>query len=445
MSTPLAPVVDCDAPDAGGILHLLEGSVMAARRAEADKFQLAFAWAEAHRAIPVGGDRFVLSTPAADGVAHEVDVRDTTRLGAYRYRLYRYSIDELAISLKVSSHTASRYLADAIDCALRLPAVYDAAAAGSIEVWVARKLASLTHDLTPDSAAAVDRDLAPHLGVLPTGRLLTFAESAVASAEPDLQRAKFEEERSRRLVHLSRVKDGHQTLFIRTDAATATRFYGTVSDIAERFREAEPSQVDVPETSLDELRAASIGLLADPQAALDFLDGKDPRRGKSIVYVHTTAEQLTELTGTPIARVEEIGPACADLMREFIGHDHITVTPVIDLNDEPAPSDAYEIPAALAQRIHLFNPAESFPYSNTVSRRVDLDHTIPFAVGVPGQTRIDNLAPLTRRHHRVKTHARGWRVQHLGNRAYLWTTPHGRQVVVDPQGTHEVEVLRNSG
>jgi hypothetical protein len=156
------------------------------------------------------------------------------------------------------------------------------------------------------------------------------------------------------------------------------------------------------------------------------------------VFAHTTAEQLTELTGVPIARVEEIGPACKELMRDFIGHDHISVAPVIDLNDEPAPADAYEIPAALAQRVHLFNPAETFPYSNTVSRRVDLDHTVPYAPGVKGQTRADNLAPLTRRHHRVKTHARGWQVEHLGDRAYLWTTPHGRQVVVDPQGTHRV-------
>ncbi len=133
-----APWVDPDAPDVGGILHLLEGSVVAARRAEADKFQLAVAWAQAHRAIPVGGTRFVLNTAGTDGVAHEVDVGDTIRVGASQYRIYRYAIDELAISLQVSSHTASRYLAHAIDCAHRLPAVYDAVVAGTIEVWVAR-------------------------------------------------------------------------------------------------------------------------------------------------------------------------------------------------------------------------------------------------------------------------------------------------------------------
>ena len=436
-----APLVDEAAPDAGGILHLLEGSVVAARRAEAEKFQLALAWADAHRAIPIGGDRFVLNTAATDGVAHEVDVRDTSRLGSSRFRLYRYAIDELAISLQVSSHTASRYLAHAIDCAHRLPSVYDAVVAGSIDVWVARKLVTLTTELSPNAVAEVDAALARHLGVLPTGRLLDQVEALIATVDPEGQAAKFEEERNRRLMHLSRVRDGHRTLFIRTDAVSAARFYETATDLAARMADAEPTDSGEAPASMDELRASAVGLLADPQAAIDFLAGKDPRRGKSVVYVHTTAEQLTELTGVPIARVEDIGPACREIMRDFIGHDHITLNPVIDLNDQPPAADAYEIPAAIAQRVHLFNPAEIFPYSNTVSRRVDLDHTVAYAVGIPGQTSVDNLAPLTRRHHRVKTHARGWQVQHLGNRAYLWTTPHGRQVIVDPQGTHRITSL----
>ncbi|MGN6162442.1 MAG: DUF222 domain-containing protein [Marmoricola sp.] len=435
----VAPFVDADAPDGGHLLHLLEGSVAAVRRAEADKFQLAYAWAEAHRAIPIGDRRFVLNSPAADGVAHVVDERDTTRLGATRYRLYRYAVDELAISLQVSSHTATRYVSNAIDCAHRLPAVYDAVAAGTVDVWVARKLVTRTAELSAEAVAEVNAQLQPHLGHLPTGRLLTLAESAITTADPDGQAEKFEEERNRRLMHLSRAKDGHRTLFIRADAIAAQRFYETATDLAERLADSEPRDADTPPTSLDELRASTLGLLADPQAALDFLAVRDPRRGKAVVYVHTTAEQLTELTGVPIMRVEEIGPVCGELMRDFIGHDHVTVAPVIDLNDEPAPADAYEIPAAIAQRVHLFNPADTFPYSNTVSRRVDLDHTVPYVPGASGQTRVDNLAPLTRRHHRVKTHAPGWRVEHLGKRAYLWTTPHGRQVVVDPQGTHQVE------
>lgn len=435
-SLTLAPGVDEAAPDAGAILHLIEGARVAAQRAEADKFQLALAWADMHRAIPVGDDRFVLNTAAPDGVAHEVDARDTTFLGASRYRVYRYAIDELAISLQVSSHTASRLVSNVIDCAHRLPAVYDAVVAGHVEVWVARKLVTMTAELSADGVAEVNAALAPHLGVLPIGRLLTHAESAIAATDPDGQAAKYDEERNRRLMHLSRVRDGHRTLFIRTDAVSATRFYETATQLAQRLADAEAT--DAPSAGMDERRAAAVGLLADPQAAVDVLEGKDPRRGKAVVYVHTTAEQLSELTCVPIARLEDIGPACGDLMRDFIGHDHITVAPVIDLNNQPPPADAYEIPAALAQRIHLFNPAESFPFSNSVSRHVDLDHTIPYATGVAGQTRQDNLAPLTRRHHRVKTHARGWHVEHLGDRAYLWTTPHGRQVVVDPQGTHQV-------
>ena len=53
------------------------------------------------------------------------------------------------------------------------------------------------------------------------------------------------------------------------------------------------------------------------------------------------------------------------------------------------------------------------------------------------QTASDNLAPLCRRHHRLKTHARGWTYLALDPGSYLWHSPHGYQFLVDHTGTHE--------
>ena len=193
-----------------------------------------------------------------------------------------------------------------------------------------------------------------------------------------------------------------------------------------------------PET-LDQLRARALGMLADPQAVLDFLEGRDPRRGKAVVYVHTTPEQLAAVTGADVARIEDIGPATCAMLANILGHDHITLKPVIDLTETIA-ADAYEIPTRVAEHVRLARPADYFPYANAVGSSFgDLDHVITFdRHGPPGQTNTTNLAPLVRRHHRIKTFARGWKVQPLGNHAYLWTTPHGRQLLVDNHGTHKV-------
>ena len=113
---------------------------------------------------------------------------------------------------------------------------------------------------------------------------------------------------------------------------------------------------------------------------------------------------------------------------------------VLDLADHVA-ADAYEVSAAMAERVHLIKPADVFPHADSVSRRMDNDHTVPYdADGPPGQTTVDNLGKMTRRHHRVKTHAPGWSVVPLPGHRYLWITPHGRYRVTDSAGTHVIPV-----
>jgi hypothetical protein len=55
------------------------------------------------------------------------------------------------------------------------------------------------------------------------------------------------------------------------------------------------------------------------------------------------------------------------------------------------------------------------------------------------------LAHLTRHHHRIKTHAPGWRTWQLDDHTHLWRTPHGRYRLVDQTGTHPVGVTTDTG
>ncbi|TCO50105.1 hypothetical protein EV646_102178 [Kribbella antiqua] len=160
------------------------------------------------------------------------------------------------------------------------------------------------------------------------------------------------------------------------------------------------------------------------------------RPGKTEIYVHLTDHTLA--TGTGVLRVEELGPHLAAQLTELIGHGPYVVKPVIDLN-HPIAVDAYEIPDRIRERVKLIHPAEQFPYGTTeTTTTTDLDHIQPYnPQGPTEQTSTTNLAPITRFHHRLKTHGR-WKVRRLDPTTLEWTTPHGFVFHVDPTGTHRV-------
>jgi hypothetical protein len=161
------------------------------------------------------------------------------------------------------------------------------------------------------------------------------------------------------------------------------------------------------------------------------------RSGKTDIYVHLTDHTLA--TGTGVLRVEGLGPLLASQLSEIVGHGPYVVKPVIDLNDAVS-VDAYEIPERIRERVKLMHPAELFPYgTRETSRAMDLDHIRPFdPLGPPGQTSTENLAPLGRFPHRVKTRGRGWKVRRVDHKTLEWITPHGFTFNVDPTGTHRV-------
>jgi hypothetical protein len=153
----------------------------------------------------------------------------------------------------------------------------------------------------------------------------------------------------------------------------------------------------------------------------------DKARPRAIIYVHLSVEALT--AGTGICRVENLGPILLTRLHMLLGDGcTIDLKPVIDLPAGHIPLDCYEIPASLREQLLLRYPADVFPYANTVSRAVDIDHTIPYVPvadgGPPGQTRIGNTGPFARFHHRVKTFG-GWQVCQPEPGTWLWRSPHG--------------------
>jgi hypothetical protein len=358
-----------------------------------------------------------------------------------------------------------------------------------VEEWQACKIARLTHHLTQEQAAQVDRAVAWFAGTQPYGKLRDAAEAEMLRVDGERARADYEQRRKQCGVWLSQTDgNGHKAVFGRLEPLAALRLYAQVQELAdcltegsadERRAEAFGMLGDVaamtrlrarrrqPELFDDELAEAVAALTpeAEPdlaieesevhpalrdrpgqvdvesaifEAAVERLVAKlDPKVlvPTSTVVVHIAAEDLTETEG--VCRVPGVGPALKSVVGEWLGHDRIVVRPVIDLNDAPPPVDAYEIPDRHREHAFLRQPASAFPWSTAI-RRLDLDHTDPYQPnGPPGQTRVEKLVPLARIEHRAVTHG-GWRRRRPDPTTMVFRSPHGNVYLTNRSGTHDL-------
>ena len=130
----------------------------------------------------------------------------------------------------------------------------------------------------------------------------------------------------------------------------------------------------------------------------------------------------------------------ADQVRDWCANPDtlVTVKPILDL-DQRVHVGAYEIPDRLHDQAAERDLTCVFPWCNHPARNCDTDHVIAHADG--GPTATDNLAPLCRSHHRLKTHS-PWGYTVLEPGSYLWTSPHGYQYLRDHTGTVDVSADR---
>ncbi|WP_179748004.1 hypothetical protein [Microlunatus parietis] len=307
----------------------------------------------------------------------------------------------------------------------------------------------MTHDLSVENAAAVDRAVARIAGAQPFGKVRDVTEAAILRVDGDRARAEYEQRRNQVGVWKSQADDnGHRGLFARLEPLAAARVYGRVQELADRLDEG----------TADERRAEAFGLLGDVgaitrllarrrqpelfdedlaesiealtpddepdavieesevhpalrdrparvevesamfQAAVDRIVAQlDPTvlRPTTTMIVHIAAEDLVD--GDGVCRVSEVGPVLKSVIGDWLGHDRVVVRPVIELNDVPPAVDDYEIPPRFRDQVLLRQPASAFPWS-TSTRRLDLDHTEPYQHkdGPPGQTRVEKLCPMDR-------------------------------------------------
>ena len=463
--------------DASATLAAAEANEHTLITAEARRLQIAAHWADLHAGDAVAESRL-------PGAEHPVRLG-----GAGTPTVGDFAPAELGCALRISDGAADRLLGDALDLRHRLPQIWAAALAGRVPAYQARRIAAATRHLSVEQARWVDAQLVPSLGAVSWGRLETLLEAKIIEADPVGAEQRAALAAQERFVRLGRASEhGLKLIIARATAGDAIWFKATIDRIAEIL--AQQGDTD----SVEVRRSKAIGILAQPAQALQLLcEHQERRMGRScrtgccrrgsrdssmtrepadvaeaaeaelavvadhqslrlepppfdpdrarpraVVYVHLSSEALND--GSGVARVEDVGPVLLGRLRSVLGDRCvINLKPVIDLPAGHTPVDSYEIPARLREHLQLRYPADVFPYAAAVSRRIDVDHTIryvsPDCGGPPGQTRIGNLGPHVRRHHRCKTHG-GWRVRQPEPGTWLWRSPHRRIYLVNASGTH---------
>jgi hypothetical protein len=106
------------------------------------------------------------------------------------------------------------------------------------------------------------------------------------------------------------------------------------------------------------------------------------------------------------------------------------------LVDRPPPIDRYRPAPAHERFLRTRDRTCRHPGCRNDAAWADLDHVVPHADG--GETSCENLCCLCRRHHRLKTHARGWSFSMNPDGVLTVTTPSGVTRVTRPPGSRAI-------
>ncbi len=409
-------------------------------------------------------------TPAPSGALSVESERLVAHAGPGAPTVSKYAATELAASLSCTPTRAAELIGDALELRHRLPRLWARVLGESftdedgmtrtrrpVEAWRARAVAAETKQLPAHVAAWVDRMLDSQR--LPNTVAPQLVDEALRRLDPESHALREAAKLDGRGVWVDH--DTRQGLTRRVgmvlDAPDAKVLDDTLDDLATveaALGDRSPLQIR---------RAKAVGILLDPQLALDLLSGTlpatgtpvepvetTPRRRTAVLYVHLDTYGTDRLPES--GRIEGLGPVTAETIRDWLTRpggpaaDGVTIKPVLDLSRSDG-IPRHDPPEWMREIVILRDPTCVFPGCGVSSRRCDLDHIDewrppgsrqarpPNRAGPPDRgivmfTRPENLAPLCRRHHRLKTFT-GWTYHRNADGTYTWFDRWGRPLPGD--------------
>ena len=451
------------------VLDRAVAAMTARRRAEVEVLESALAWAHAH--VPAGGDDVAgwgpdtIPTPGSYAAAMFGE-RAIPIAGVGTPAVAEFAVMELAAALTLSHEAALGLVGDVLDLAHRLPRVWTLVLEQRVSVHLGREAARVSRDLDVAAASHADRLLAWQPRRLNPHRIGVLVHEARLYADPDRAIADHDQAMAERKVECryGTGAPGTGEAWMVLDEADLVAFDSTVGVMADQI-----GALGHP-GSLDVRRAHAVGILADPQKALDLLAvdptgpdaDRDPAvcaaediahgsadpfrrptvsgRSREVTLVfHVTDRDLLD-TGSSwgsegVARSPKLGPVLLGRLQSWLlAAGRVTINPVVD-HATIAPVDAHDPPARMAAAVRFRDETCVYPRCGRTAETCDLDHIDayipPDEGGPPGQTHPDALAPLCRPHHRAKTFGE-FSYRRLPDGSYEWTLPSGRYAVTDP-------------
>jgi hypothetical protein len=430
-----------------GILALAREQRAAADAAEAMLLRLAVEWAITHPAESIDEAETITLRSFGDTAI--------TVAGPGAPLVAEFSVAELAAAVGLSTETGKRYVGQAVELRYRLKRVWARVLSGDLPAWKARRIAEQTIQLSAEAAAHVDRHLAPVAHKVRPVQVDRLVEEAIGRFMPAEAQARRHAALDQRRFDI----DLEGACFDGTSQVHGVLDYPDALDLEDAVRAGAAHQLACGSTeSLDVRRAQAVADLARAQLTLDLIT--DPQRPttaptvkpvrpvrKVVLHLHLSEAAVTRAgteRGGEVGRVENTRlPVTAQTIRDWCARPdlRVVVKPVVDLA-EHVHVEAYEVPDRVDEAVALRDVICVFPWCTRPARTLrpdqhpcDNDHSVPFAEG--GPTCTCQIAPLCRRHHRLKTHG-GWSYYVLEPGSYVWRSPHGYQYLRDHTGTQDI-------
>ena len=256
-------------------------------------------WADLHRVGHVGA----VHPDVADWLATDPEHAPTARFsslglegqlrlaGEGAFMVEEFAVTELATALGITEHAGRAYVGEAIELRDRLPLCWAQVMAGNLRVWKARRIAEQTIPLTAKVAEAVDTSLAPFASKMTLGRILRAVDAAILRHDPDLAKEREEAAAEKRGAWFDDRLDGTtdlSALLDTPDAHALDHALDTVATTLGRLGDRDGRDVR---------RARALGVLADPQYALDLHDAASPDTDTDASTDGATARHLRRRPG----------------------------------------------------------------------------------------------------------------------------------------------------
>ncbi|MCS5716283.1 HNH endonuclease [Herbiconiux sp. CPCC 205716] len=337
----------------------------------------------------------------------------------------RSLVTEVATTLRVPEATAARRIDEAETLSDSLPSTLALLANGDIDYPHAQAVVRQARTL-PESARGEFESAALDKADSQTpSQLASHARLVRERMHPESIDARHREAREERAVWLEKERDGMATLVCHLPAVAAYAIDDTLDQLGRALRSPEETRTHA------QLRADGLVEL------LLHRDGDTSARARGI----TANINLT----VPVMALLDRGAGAVDPV-ELVGYGPIDLetarrmaagaTSFLRILTDPITGrrlsvgrDRYKVPADLRAAVVLDDETCRFPGCVRRADRCDLDHTSDWAHG--GETGLDNLAALCRRHHTVK-HQTDWTVQAGEGRALHWTSPSGARHTTRP-------------